>query len=65
MRSWERKDITDILIKHHENLRTQASLLEWNLGEELDDDCIVIENFLEENYQIVWNGLEFVNERTS
>jgi hypothetical protein len=59
MRSWERKDITDILIKHHEELRVQVSLLEWNLGEELDDDCIVIENFLEENYKIIWDGLKF------
>lgn len=64
MRSWERKDITDILIKLHEQLtNSQSESARPDYG--IDDDCIVIENFLEENYQITWNGLEFVNERES
>ena len=63
MRSWEKKDITDILIKHHEELR--ASIPEDDeeqvkpLWTEVDDDCIVIENFLEEGFGIWWDGLKF------
>ena len=62
MRSWERKDITDILINLHEEL-TNSQLESSRPDYDVDDDCIIIEDFLEENYQITWNGLEFVNER--
>ena len=66
MRSWETKDITDILIKHHEELREASvelsdggsSCQEAGLG--LDDDCIVIENYLEEKFGIEWDGLKFL-----
>ncbi len=61
MRSWETKDITDILIEHHEELREQASLLEWTDGEKLDDKCIVIESFLEETFGMEWQGDHFVD----
>ena len=63
MRSWEKKDITDILIKHHEELR--ASIPEDDAEQvkpiwtEVDDDCIVIESFLEEDFGIWWDGLKF------
>lgn len=33
---------------------TQAS-------DELDDDCLVIENFLEETWGIEWDGLKFID----
>jgi len=72
MRSWERKDITDILIKHHEELRASSKKLARDqqllqgvtttftqASDELDDDCIVIEDFLEEDFGIYWDGLEF------
>ena len=67
MRSWEKKDITDILISHHKELREsipeddaeQAKPL-WT---EVDDNCIVIEDFLEENYQIIWDGLKFIRPK--
>ena len=66
MRSWETKDITDILIKHHEELREASVELSakgtdtaQEAGLELDDDCIVIESFLEEDFGIWWDGLKF------
>ena len=64
MRSWEKKDITDILIKHHEELREASVELmkgegSFRAGDELDDDCIVIESFLEEDFGIWWDGLKF------
>ena len=70
MRSWEKKDIIDILIRHHAQLR-EASVklidgkgairghLGVTEGEKLDDDCIVIENYLEETWDIEWDGLKF------
>ena len=65
MRSWEKKDITDILIKHHGELR-KASVEEkkgddtFMEGDRLDDDCIVIEEFLESAFGIEWDGLRFL-----
>ena len=58
MRSWEKKDITDILIKFHEQL-TNSQSESARPDYDIDDDCIVIENFLEENYKIIWDGLKF------
>ena len=70
MRSWERKDITDVLIKHHEELRESSTKLalrgqvgDFRESQNQDDDCIVIENFLEENYGIIWDGLKFHIDR--
>ena len=65
MRSWEKKDITDILIKHHEELR--ASIPEDDAEQvkpiwtEVDDDCIVIEEFLESTFGIEWQGNHFLD----
>ena len=73
MRSWERKDITDILIKHHEELReTSLKLLRLKVIspmtrasriDKLDDDCIVIESFLEDTFGIEWDGLKFLGKK--
>tara|TARA_Y100000310_G_C20327769_1_gene643796 strand:- start:209 stop:538 length:330 start_codon:yes stop_codon:yes gene_type:complete len=69
MRSWEKKDITDILIAHHKELNeASCKLSEYDCvndnlprgRDELDDDCIVIENFLEESFDILWDGLKFI-----
>jgi len=66
MRSWERKDITDILIKHHEELREASVELSdggsscQEAGLELDDDCIVIEEFLESTFGLQWAGAEWL-----
>ena len=71
MRSWEKKDITDILIAHHKELsEASCKLSEYDCEndslprgrDELDDDCIVIENFLEETFGITWDGLKFLVE---
>ena len=69
MRSWETKDITDILIKHHGELREASlKLLGGGLGTEsflagdkLDDDCIVIESFLEDTFGLEWQGNHFLD----
>ena len=66
MRSWERKDITDILIKHHEELRDTSVELSLRGGvgdfakaQKVDDDCIVIEDFLHESFGMDWQGDHF------
>ena len=63
MRSWEKKDITDILIAHHKELRDSMPEDDAEqmkpLWTEVDDNCIVIENFLEEDFGIWWDGLKF------
>jgi hypothetical protein len=70
MRSWERKDITDILIKHHEELRASSVKLalrggvsDFRKSQDADDDCIVIESFLEEDCGIEWDGLKFLDKK--
>ena len=71
MRSWERKDITDILIKHHEELRASSTKLalrgqvgDFRESQNQDDDCIVIESFLEDTFGIEWDGLKFRREES-
>lgn len=65
MRTWEKKDIIDILIKHHEELREASVELSdggsscQEAGLELDDDCIVIEDFLHESFGMEWQGDHF------
>ena len=66
MRSWEKKDITDILIKHHKELSESSTKLalrgsvgDFAKSQKIDDDCIVIESFLEEDFGIWWDGLKF------
>ena len=66
MRSWEKKDITDILIKHHEELRESSTKLalrgrvgDFRESQEQDDECIAIESFLEESFGIEWQGDHF------
>ena len=67
MRSWERKDIIDILVAHHKELH-EASVELSDGGSscqlasgELDDDCLVIENFLEETFGMEWQGDHFLD----
>ena len=76
MRSWEKKDITDILIKHHEELREASKKLVRDqqllqgvtntftqASDMFDDDCIVIEEFLESAFGIEWDGLMFLGKK--
>ena len=67
MRSWEKKDITDILIKHHGELRTSSTKLalrgqvgDFRESQNQDDDCIVIEEFLESTFGLQWAGTEWL-----
>ena len=64
MRSWEKKDITDILIKHHEELREASKTIHGTISDAFDDDCIVIEEFLESTFGIEWDGLKFRGEES-
>jgi len=66
MRSWESKDIVDILIAHHKELLEESIELlkgdgSFREGDRLDDKCIVIENFLEDTFGIEWTGLKFID----
>ena len=67
MRSWEKKDITDILIKHHAELsEASVELIDGGDDEgatEFDDDCIVIEVFLSDAFGIEWDGLKFLDKK--
>jgi len=63
MRSWEKKDITDILIKHHGELREASKTIHGTISDEHDDDCIVIEEFLEDTFGIKWDGLRFLGKK--
>ena len=67
MRSWERKDITDILIKHHKELSASSIKLalrgeagDFRKSQDADDDCIVIEEFLETGFSLRWSGTEWL-----
>ena len=61
MRSWEKKDITDILITHHEELREASKTIHDTFSDAYDDDCIVIEEFLESTFGIEWQGNHFLD----
>ena len=55
----------DILVAHHKEL-SEASVELGDGGDdegatEIDDDCIVIESFLEETFDIEWDGLKFLD----
>ena len=70
MRSWETKDITDILIKHHEELSGASVKLalrggagDFRKSQDADDSCIVIESFLEDTFGIEWDGLRFLQKK--
>ena len=64
VRSWEKRDIVDVLKDHHTDL-IKASKELANGGDnegsnEIDNDVIVIENYLETEHGLVWDGIEFL-----
>ena len=64
MRSWEKRNIIDVLKDHHTDL-IKASKELANGGDnegsnQIDDDAIVIENYLETNHGLEWNGTQFL-----
>ena len=64
MRSWEKRNIVDVLKDHHSDL-IKASKELANGGDnegsnQIDDDAIVIENYLETNHGLEWDGTQFL-----
>ena len=64
MRSWEKRNIIDVLKDHHTDL-IKASKELANGGDnegsnQIDDDAIVIENYLETNHGLEWDGTQFL-----
>jgi len=64
MRSWEKRNIIDVLKDHHSDL-IKASKELANGGDnegsnQIDDDAIVIENYLETNHGLEWDGTQFL-----
>ena len=66
MRTWDKIDIVDVLTKHYYALRDASVELsdggDHEGSSEIDDECIAIEVFLEEERGLVWDGIEFVKE---
>lgn len=64
MRTWEVRDIKDIMLDHHRELSgASVELLEGGDlagSDKLDDDCLVIEHYLEVEHGLEWNGEKFV-----
>ena len=64
MRSWEKQDITDILKEYHTQLiEASAELADGGDQEgwrEYDDKAMVIENYLEVDHGLEWDGIKFV-----
>lgn len=64
MRSWEERDIVDVLKDHHTELIKESKELA-NSGDnegsnEIDNDAIVIENYLETKHGLEWDGIQFI-----
>jgi len=63
MRKWEKKDIVDVLIAHHKDLINGALELsnggDYEGSDEIDNDAIVIETYLESNCGLEWDGAKF------
>ena len=64
MRSWEERDITDVLKTHHSDLVKASTELsdggDYAGADEIDDDIIIIEEYLEKQHGIKWYGTEFL-----
>ncbi len=62
MRSWEARDIVDILIEHHTDLRKASVELsdggDYEGSDAIDDDIIIIEEFLEKQFSVKWDGTQ-------
>ncbi len=75
MRSWERKNIADIATDYgmkvsasakrwksmHASIRLLMEVMPKTFGgDDTDDELIIIENHLLEEFGIEWNGLKFI-----
>ena len=65
MRTWDKIDIVDVLTKHYYTLCDASVELsdggDYEGSSEIDDECIAIEIFLEEERGLVWNGIQFLS----
>ena len=64
MRSWGKRDIVDVLKDYHTDLNKASKELA-NGGDnegsnEIDNDAIVIANYLETNHGLEWDGIQFL-----
>jgi len=64
MRSWEARDIVDILTEHHTDLRKASVELsdggDYEGSDAIDDDIIIIEEFLEKQFSVKWDGTQLI-----
>jgi hypothetical protein len=64
MRNWEERDIVDILKEHHTDLRKASVELseggDYAGSDAIDDDIIIIEEFLEKQFSVKWYGTQFL-----
>jgi hypothetical protein len=64
MRSWEERDIVDILKERHDELNKASVELseggDYEGSDAIDDDLLIIEEFLEKQFSIKWYGTEFL-----
>ena len=64
MRSWEKRDIVDVLKDHHTDLiKASKELADSGDNEgsnEIDNDALVIENYLESEHSLQWDGIQFL-----
>ena len=64
MRSWEKRNIIDVLKDHHTALIKASKELSSGGDNEgsnqIDNDVIVIENYLETEHSLEWDGIQFI-----
>ena len=67
MRSWEKRNIVDILKDHHRELNKASKELadggDNGGSDEIDDDAIIIENYLESEHDLQWDGIQFLKTK--
>jgi len=64
MRSWEKRNIIDVLKEYH-TILNQASKELADSGDnkgsnDCDNDALVIENYLEIKHGLEWDGIQFI-----
>ena len=69
MRSWEKRNIVDVLKDHHTDLNKASKELadsgDNEGSNEIDNDAIVIENYLETEHSLEWDGTKFLKKEVS
>lgn len=67
MRSWEKRNIVDILKDRHTELNEASKELadggDNGGSDEIDDDAIIIEHYLETEHSLEWDGIQFLKTK--